>query len=157
MIGRPTKYDPATHPERAFKLMLLNGATLEHLAAGFGVDPSTVDDWIAAHEEFAIAIENGRTIADAEVAHGLYRRAVGYDRKCEKVFKNAKGEVVKTEHWTEHMPPESQAALKWLNNRQPDRWRHQKDPLDDDGDDMAPLPVEVTVKVKSARVRADAE
>jgi hypothetical protein len=153
-MGKPTLYRES-HAERGFKLALL-GLTLEQMAVAFGVAPRTLDDWVATHEDFADAIDNGRVIADAEVARALYVRAIGYDRECIKTFKDGDGKVAKTEHWIEHMPAESQAALKWLNNRQPERWRHQKDPLDDDGDEVM-APASVTVTIKSARIRADVE
>ena len=80
--GRPTLYC-RDYCDLARNYCLL-GATNEHLACFFEVTSRTVDNWIATHPEFAAAVKEGRAIADARVARGLYDRAVGYDHKVER-------------------------------------------------------------------------
>ena len=81
-MGRPSSYSPDLC-ELAHNYCLL-GATNDELAAFFGVSPRTIDNWIAVHPEFEAAVKDGRVIADARVARGLYTRAIGYDRKVER-------------------------------------------------------------------------
>src|SRR5215471_18710453 len=97
--GRPTSYQPeyATVVE---KLCLL-GARDADLARAFDVSESTIDNWKAAHPEFLAALKAGRELADADVAHSLYRRALGDGDR----------------------PPDVTACIFWLKNRRPDWWR----------------------------------
>src|SRR5215471_11956574 len=53
--------------------------TTDELATFFDVAVRTVDGWLRVHPEFAQAVQSGRAIADAEIAHRLYQRAMGYD------------------------------------------------------------------------------
>jgi hypothetical protein len=75
-LGRPTVYKPE-YCELAHNYCLL-GATAEELAGFFGVTRGTINNWIATIPEFAAALREGRDLADARVARGLFARAVGY-------------------------------------------------------------------------------
>lgn len=116
---------------------MLLGATNEELAAFFDVAVSTIGKWLAEIPEFATAVRSGKTMADAEVASSLYRRANGCSVPATKIFmveetitENMGGESVTTATkreryvpYTEHYPPDTGAAFIWLKNRQPGRWR----------------------------------
>jgi hypothetical protein len=54
------------------------GATAEELAGFFGVTRGTISNWIPTIPEFAAALREGRDLADAKIARGLFARAVGY-------------------------------------------------------------------------------
>jgi hypothetical protein len=73
------------------------------------VSERTLQRWRAEKPEFLAAI----TLSDGEMASGartgLYRRAVGYSQKVEKVFANGFRATV-----TEHIPPDPNAAFKIL-------------------------------------------
>ena len=117
--GRPTIFQPDM-PEQAHNYCLL-GATNDELAEFFGVSPSTIDNWIARHADFAAAVRSGRIVADAKVACGLYARAVGYDRKVEREV--IVGGELKPVTSTVHYPPNVQACIFWLRNRRRGTWR----------------------------------
>ena len=117
--GRPTLYSPE-FPEQAHNYCLL-GATNEDLAGLFHVCPSTIDNWLARHEEFAAAVKSGRAEADARVARCLYDRAVGYEQRSEREVV-VRGEL-RTLAQTIHHPPNVQACIFWLRNRRPRDWR----------------------------------
>lgn len=118
-VGRPTRYHHSL-VERAYKLALL-GLRNEDLAVAFGVAEGTINDWLAKHEEFREAVKRGRAEADAQVAHSLYHRAVGYSCPEEKILV-IKGEPVKIET-IKYYPPDTTAAIFWLQNRQKEFWR----------------------------------
>ncbi len=123
--GRPTDYREE-YDELAYKYCLL-GATNDQLADFFDCAKSTISLWMAKHESFSDAIKKGREDADAQVAHRLYSRAMGYSHKSEKIFADAKtGEVLRVET-VEHYPPETAAAIFWLKNRQPKLWRDKRE------------------------------
>jgi hypothetical protein len=144
--GRPTKYDPDYHPEHAYKLGLLSH-TDEEIAAFFEISTDTYYEWKRRHPEFSEAVSRAKIPADADVAVSFHKRATGYDIKTEKIF-CFQGEVIRAETTT-HIPPDPGAALNWLKNRQPDKWRDKKqlEVEDQDGQPVA-FPV---VRVYSPR------
>ncbi|OAI24558.1 hypothetical protein [Methylomonas koyamae] len=124
--GRPRGYKPE-YVQLAHNYTLL-GATQEQLSEFFNVSASTVDAWIKRHPEFADAIKRGRILADAEVAaDGLFRRATGYrySEVTTREIKNEAGEVLSIESVTvtREIPPDTDACIFWLKNRQPNKWR----------------------------------
>ena len=82
--------------------------------------PSTIDRWIAERADFADAVRHGRVVADARVAHGLYDRAVGYDRTVERSA--ILGGDLKPVTSTTHYPPNVQACIFWLCHRRRKTW-----------------------------------
>lgn len=111
-VGGPEKYDP-TIPEQAFRLALL-GSTDAELGEVFGVNESTINRWKLAHPEFAQALRRGKLAADADVAHGLYQRAIGWRNQA----------------------PDTAAAKHWLNNRRGGQWREK---IEHAGDPTQPV------------------
>lgn len=122
--GRPSKYK-AEFAEQARKLCLL-GATDAEMADFFGVTEQTVNAWKAAHPDFLESITQGKILADAEVADKLHQRAMGYSHPAVKIFNNQGVELVVP--YTEHYPPDTQAASLWLRNRQSKKWRDKQEP-----------------------------
>lgn len=107
------------YPDIARKLCMLLGATNERLSKYFEVSDTTIDNWIAKYPEFAEAVKFGRELADADVVHATFRRAIGYSHPETKVFV-VEGKIVEHEI-TKHYPPDTGAAAFWLKNRQ--GWR----------------------------------
>lgn len=116
--GRPTLYRP-DYCELARNYCLL-GATNAELAGFFDVAPRTIDNWISAQPEFAVAVKKGRALADARVARCLYERAVGYEQKVERTVLHQGQERTLTD--TVCHPPDIRACIFWLRNRQPRAW-----------------------------------
>ena len=117
--GRPTLYDQE-FCEQAHNYCLL-GATNDDLAGFFHVSPSTIDNWIARHGEFAAAVKRGRVAADARVARCLFDRAVGFEQRTEREVL-VRGELRTLSQTVQH-PPNVQACIFWLRNRRPATWR----------------------------------
>jgi hypothetical protein len=55
------------------------------LAELLEVEPATIADWIAGFPDFAMALKQGREIADATAAERLFQRAIGFSHEVEKV------------------------------------------------------------------------
>jgi len=121
--GRPTKYKPE-FDDLAYKFALL-GATNKEMAGFFDVAESTFDLWRIGHPKFSGAITRGKVLADSKVAESLYRRALGYTHIENKIFQY-KGQIIRAET-IKHYPPDTQAAVTWLRNRQPRLWRDKTD------------------------------
>jgi hypothetical protein len=136
MAGRPTDYKEE-YAEQAYKLCLL-GHTDAELAEFFEVAESTINNWKHAHPEFLESVKRGKEIADGYVTESLYKRATGYshpdvDIKCYE------GEIIETP-LTKHYPPDTTAAIFWLKNRQPKKWR-DKHEIDHGGQNDNPIQV----------------
>lgn len=119
--GKSTKYHP-DFAELAYKHCLL-GATPEQVASLLRVTEQTIYNWMDRHPEFAIAMEEGRGIADMNVSLSLYKKATGFTHKAVKVFQFQGQPVVVP--YTEVVPPDTDAAKFWLKNRQPQQWKEK--------------------------------
>ena len=117
-----SKYQ-ATYPDLVRKFCML-GADDEKLGEMFAVHVSTIRSWRETYPEFAIAMMEGRDIADAEIAHSLYHRAKGYSHP-EVHIATFQGQVIKT-NIMRHYPPDTLAAIYWLQNRQNQYWRDRR-------------------------------
>lgn len=121
-VGAPTKYKKE-YNEQTFKICLL-GATDSDLAGFFNVSESTINKWKLDYPEFSESIRRGKEEADANVANRLYKRALGYSHAEEKIF-NDQGSILRADT-VKHYPPDTTAAIFWLKNRQPKKWRDSK-------------------------------
>ena len=134
--GRPSSY-VAHYAEQAYKLCLL-GATDKEMADVFGISESTLNLWKQEHLEFSESITRGKQEADANVAERLYQRAMGYSHEAVKIFMPAGAERPVYAPYTEHYPPDTQAASLWLRNRQPAKWRDRQELTGAGGKDLIP-------------------
>lgn len=137
--GRPSKYN-TKYNTQAYKLCLL-GATDQELADFFEVNIDTIHEWKHSKKGFSDSVKKGKIIADADVAKSFHKRAVGYaytEETFEKLGNKemlevtSEGDMISVETYkkkivTKEMPPDPGAALNWLKNRQPDKWRDKKE------------------------------
>jgi transcriptional regulator with XRE-family HTH domain len=121
---RPTRYKKE-FAEQVKKLCRL-GATDKELADFFEVTETTINNWKLRHKEFLESIKEGKLLADAEVADKLYHRALGYTTKDTK-FATHEGEITDEREYDKHYPPDTVAAIFWLKNRQPEKWRDKQE------------------------------
>ena len=129
MAGRPTNYR-AEYCLQAEKLCKL-GATDIELADFFQVDEKTINRWKLAHSEFCLSIKRGKTLADANVAERLYQRAMGFEHDSEEIKVVPEGmglgsSIVRVPV-KKIYAPDTVAAIFWLKNRQPKKWRDKQE------------------------------
>ena len=122
-MARPTRYK-AEYAEQALKLCIL-GLTDKEMGTFFDVSEQTINTWKQKHPEFLESLKDGKLMSDAEVTRKLFERATGYSH-ADVDIKVISGEIVQTE-LTKHYPPDTTAAIFWLKNRQPDKWREKKE------------------------------
>lgn len=122
--GRKSEYR-IEYADQALKLCLL-GATDKELAEFFSVSEQTLNKWKKDYPEFLESLKKGKNIADANVASRLYNRAIGYSCKATK-FATSEGRITDSKEYIEHYPPDTTAAIFWLKNRQPEKWRDKKE------------------------------
>ncbi len=130
--GLPKRY--FKHYARQVYYLTLMGFTLFQVAQVFETNVETIYRWMRKYPEFADGVKMGKAIADGEVAHSLYKRALGYSHPHQVILTNRireydnKGKIVR--EYTEplivdtvkHYPPDTAAATKWLRARQPEVW-----------------------------------
>ena len=120
---RPTLYKPE-YIDQAYKLCMM-GATDDELAFFFEVHRDTISEWKKKHPEFSDTLKKGKNFADAEVAHSLYRKAIGYEHEDVDI-KMYEGGIITT-RLTKHYPPDTTADIFWLKNRQKKYWRDKQE------------------------------
>jgi len=86
-----------------------------------GIGLATLYRWKAEHPAFSRVFKLGKVEADDRVERSLYSRAIGYDYIAEKAAMTRHGQ--KTMRYRQHIPPDTAAAVWYLKNRRPDRWR----------------------------------
>lgn len=121
--GRPTKYK-TEYNYQAYKLCLL-GHTDAELAEFFEVTESTINLWKLEYEDFSESIKRGKGIADADITESLYKRAMGYESP-DMDIKMYEGQIIETP-LVKYYPPDTTAAIFWLKNRQPKKWRDKQE------------------------------
>jgi len=123
MAGRPSKYKTENN-KIAYKLTLL-GFTDNELAKFFEVEEKTINNWKKTYPEFLQSLKKGKEIADVKVVKGLYKRATGFEHE-DLYITQYQGNIVK-EKIIKYFPPETLAAIFWLKNRQPEKWRDKQE------------------------------
>lgn len=130
--GRPAEYNEKFHNPwvRSLAREGLNG---KQIAAELGITERTLYNWAKRYPEFFQCLNEGRQSSDAQVEAALFRKAIGGTvKETRKVVikdeKNGKEnkhvEMVEIER---EVMPDTGAAIFWLKNRQPDKWRDKRE------------------------------
>ena len=112
------------------------GLTDKQIASKMGISIATFYDWIKKFPDFSDAIKKGKAPVDTIVENALLKRALGYEYEevtteafTEGIDENGKP-IEKSRHVrrvTKHVPADVAAAIFWLKNRRPDRWREKRE------------------------------
>lgn len=121
--GRKTKYTPDVVVSA--KILCQKGYTDKELAAFFGVDEKTLNNWKHQFPLFFQSLKTGKSMADSQVEASLFQRAVGYSVPDVHIS-NYEG-VVTITPIIKHFAPDTTAQIFWLKNRQPQKWRDKQD------------------------------
>ena len=117
--GPAPNYKPDFCPI-AYKFCLL-GATNDDLAGLFEVSLATIGNWLRRYPAFRKAVQDGRDVADADVALSLHQQAKGFTHPDVKILA-IEGEAQEIPY-NRYFPPDRQAAIHWLRNRRRKQWR----------------------------------
>jgi hypothetical protein len=117
--GRKTVYSPKL--AAVARKCCEHGMTDMEIAKMLGIGLATLYRWKAEHPAFSRVFKLGKADADDRVERSLYNRAVGYDYIAEKPVMTRHGQ--QTMQYRAHVPPDTAAAVWYLKNRRPDRWR----------------------------------
>lgn len=113
-----------------------DGLTDQEMALKVGVTKLALRQWRETYPEIAKALATGREIIDYKVENALLKAALGYTTKEVKVTLGKKvigGETVQMlkETTTKEVAPNVMAAMFWLNNREFDKWKRNRDKVVD--------------------------
>lgn len=120
--GRPTVYRPEY--DEVVEMLHLIGTTVAVMCTIFNVSVAIYYEWCKRYPSFGASVMRGREIADAQVGKSLWQRATGYSHPAEHIS-IINDRVVKTPY-IKHYPPDTSAAIYWLNNRGKGKWRTQQ-------------------------------
>lgn len=123
--GRDSLYDPSMN-DQARKLALL-GLTDEEMSEFFGVSRQTFDNWKNEFPAFFASVQEGKIVADANVADSFYKRATGEHVEIEKAYRNKTTGEVEIVKIKQYIPGDASAAMNWLKNRKADKWREKSE------------------------------
>lgn len=130
--GRPVEYNEKHHVPWA-RMLARQGMTGKEIAAEMGVNEATIYRWKNKYPEFCKSLKEGRESTDSQVESALLRKALGGTVKETRkvVIKDEKGgneskhvEMVEIER---EVMPDTGAAIFWLKNRQPEKWRDKRE------------------------------
>ena len=122
-MGRSPKYYADVHPIWASSLAM-DGYTDKEIAQKMGISKSTLNNWKKIYPEFMDSLKKGKEPADAEVEQSLFKAAKGYEIEEKKVVIDQESKkAIRIETTVRHVPPNVTAAIFWLKNRRPDKWR----------------------------------
>lgn len=104
--------------EHLVKMIAMQGADDEEIAAMFGVPYEHFKAWRKLYPSFNDALNQGRLSVDAEVTYALYKQTQGFEYSEETA--TPKGGIVTVKRFAR---PDTSAQKYWLENRRPDLWR----------------------------------
>ncbi len=117
-MARPSKFNEALK-ETILKLYK-EGRTDDQVADIIGVSVRTLHNWKGKYPSFLHALKDSKLVADGLVEASLFSRACGFSAVSCEVSDDA-GEVRRREFKV--FAPDTTAAIFWLKNRQPEKWR----------------------------------
>lgn len=98
-----------------------HGLAVEQIADVLGVSPKVLFQWQRKDKLLAYVLRQGKDEADRTVAESLFRKAVGmaYDETTTELGTKDGKEIQSVKTVRKFLPPDTQAAIFWLTNRQP--------------------------------------
>lgn len=126
--GRPSKYKKEFRVQA--EKLCKKGFIDNEIADFFDVDVSTLNRWKVAHPEFHESLKESKKHSDSLVVDSLYNRALGFEVEEVKTEKCNSGEKVTVT--TKKVIGDTTAQIFWLKNRQPELWRNNPEPTEED-------------------------
>lgn len=102
------------------ELLIKKGAKDVEICKALGCSDETWRKLQKKYPKLQAQVRDWREQANTAVEKGLFRRACGYKHRAVKIMQY-EGQVIR-EAYTEHYPPDTNAAKFWLTNRKPEDW-----------------------------------
>lgn len=130
-LGRKSKYWTHVEPRLLeVRYWAQNGISEKDIAKNLGIAESSFYEYKLKHLEFSEALRESKLVANIKVINALYKRATGFytEEIEEKLIGN---EVVEKKVKKKYVPPETDAAKYWLNNRMSEEWKDKSEQVVD--------------------------
>lgn len=125
-MGRPSRYEAEIKPHiEDIKKAVASGATVEEIAAAFGIAVSTLHKYKAEKKELKDAFTRGRARVVFDIKAALLKKALGFEYEEEKRVgrKDKDGEnIILVEKYKRYSTPSETAAAMLLRNYD-ETWR----------------------------------
>lgn len=135
------KYNSKYHDDWGWSLAV-KGATNGEIAEAFGISERTFNRWCKKFSSLNIAVQEGKTIANAKVIRSLYERAIGITtedtEKSVILDEHGNPKPIKVRTYKKEYPPDTMAIMYWLNNRERDSWRQRQEITGANGTPLVP-------------------
>ena len=90
------------------------------------IDVRTLYRWKNKHSQICQSLKKGKEVVDYKVENALLKRAMGYEyEECTYEYGILTKRVIK------QVAPDTGAAMAWLKNRKPDKWRDKQQEKND--------------------------
>lgn len=98
------------------------GLTDDDISKKIGISRSTLSEWKKKYPDISDTLKKNKEIVDYEVENSLLKRALGYeyDEITQELYG---GKMIVSKRVTKSVAPDVGAAMAWLKNRQPTKWR----------------------------------
>jgi len=118
--GRPTKYNPMTHPVVA-QALAQSGLIDDEISEAMMIHRTTFYEWKKKYPEFSNAVANGKSKIDIEVQNELLKNCRTREVIEEKQIMES-GKPKRTERTKKHELGSVRAQQFWLKNRMRTQW-----------------------------------
>lgn len=99
-----------------------DGLTDAEIAGRIGVRRQTIYEWMSRYPDIADAMRSGRDVVNYRAEDCLIQRVTGYDTVETRSEYDADGNLVREIRQMRHIPPDTDAAKFWLQNRMRERY-----------------------------------
>lgn len=113
-----------------------DGLTDVQIAHNMGISKDTFYKYKKKYSDFADTLKKGKEVIDYEVESALLKNALGFHYMEEQVTND--GRVVEVKKYSK---PHTTAAIFWLKNRKPDKFRDKPEPEQNKEKQTKPLHV----------------
>lgn len=131
--------------EQQVRMIAMKGATDDEIADVFGVSREAFQKWRKLYPSFEKALDEGRSVVDADVMFKLYNATQGY-HYTEETAAGKDGDVVELRRYSR---PDVSAMKYWLSARKPNEWGERHVITGGKGKDGKELPVGVKVETRN--------
>jgi len=124
--GRPSNY-PKINLDDVKKWAKI-GLSNDQIAQALEISIESLYDYQRDYPEFLQALKSGKENPDDRVERALFERALGYVAPEEKLFYDSNTGIIASQTVLKQYPPDTTAAIIWLKNRRPEKWRENPAP-----------------------------
>jgi hypothetical protein len=120
-VGRPSDYNKINLDD--VKKWVKIGLSNEQVAQALDINITTLYVYQRDYPEFKEALKSGKENPDDRIERALFERAAGYIAPEEKLFYDSNTGAIASQTILKQYPPDTAAAIIWLKNRRPEKWR----------------------------------